>query len=401
MNKKLLYFYYIVSALFVVFFLTFAGYRINQMVDRNLLSSKKTLESITLSSLSVYLADGSFDSEYFSQKMTRILERSERLLLLTIYSREAGIVYFVAKDRETAAGLLVSARPWSGEPEFTYRYPWQIKLNAPFAPGIDRDLFIDGLFQQIDRGDLYPILKELFYILLIYVFFSGIILLLVSTSREQAPDLHPSSVLSTAPTASAASTEAASAPVAPTAAAEGKPPGKAQTGPGDTLTLLSPETGLGWARHLEQKLGFELERAASFDQDLALALFALDNPSLLDNAADIVRNLSRTVLENFPFKDLAFEHGSYAFAVIMPARDLDQALKATIEFRKRFNSKWTQPGVSISIGLSARSGRLINGKRLLIEAKNSLKKAQKDGGAQIAAFRADPDKFRKIISPKA
>ena len=55
------------------------------------------------------------------------------------------------------------------------------------------------------------------------------------------------------------------------AAAEEAPEPKAQG-------LTSPRTGLVWAEYLEPRLKAELDRAASSDQDVAVARVRIDEP---------------------------------------------------------------------------------------------------------------------------
>jgi GGDEF domain-containing protein len=157
--------------------------------------------------------------------------------------------------------------------------------------------------------------------------------------------------------------------------------------------LFSPETGLGWNEHLSQRLGSELERAAASDQDLSMLL--IGSPDLDRHNFKV---LAKHVLETFPFRDLAFEYDSRAVALIFPDKDLDQSLQEARGFQSRLLSgSWSRP-VKISIGLSARNGRLISPNRLLTEVSQALKQAESAGGGQIIAFRADPDKYRSAIA---
>ena len=111
------------------------------------------------------------------------------------------------------------------------------------------------------------------------------------------------------------------------------------------------------------------------------------------------RRLGQYTLESFPLRDLDFEYDPHAVAVILPDRSLDQGLEAARAFqRKLLQAAWpVTGGVRVAVGLSSRSGRLISGTRLLIEAGRSLKKAESTGGNQIIAFRADPQKFRQVL----
>jgi hypothetical protein len=65
MNRRILSFYYIISMLFLLFILFFTAYRLKITIDGNRGESEKNLERLRISALSVFLAEGSFDSEYF------------------------------------------------------------------------------------------------------------------------------------------------------------------------------------------------------------------------------------------------------------------------------------------------------------------------------------------------
>ena len=46
---------------------------------------------------------------------------------------------------------------------------------------MDQELYIDGIFRDIEGGQLYPILRELFYILLVYLLIASVFLLSAAT----------------------------------------------------------------------------------------------------------------------------------------------------------------------------------------------------------------------------
>ena len=382
MNRRILTFYYIISMLFLLFILLFAAYRLKITIDDNRESAQKSLEALRIAALSIYLAEGDFESGYFTSTIRQKFRETERLLLLTIYSTRDGIHYLISSDQ----GYLVEApaaqpaRSWNGQPEYTARPVYENRLNLRFSPGIRQDLFIEGIFRDADRDQLYPILREIFYILLVYLLIASVFLLFAATAGRSAEFSLPGIRGAERPprTRRAARTRRQ----APTGAA-----GAA----GEVLSdqagsaLFSPATGLGWRQHLPQRLDSELERAAGADQDMSLLLISA-------GARDI-GNLSRSILSFFPLRDLAFEYDSSTAAVILPDKDLDQALREAGEFRQK-------SGRDVCMGLSARNGRLVSSKRLLTEAGQSLRQAESAGGG-IVAFRADPDKYRAAIASRA
>ncbi|MDC7240583.1 MAG: hypothetical protein PQJ50_09510 [Spirochaetales bacterium] len=152
-------------------------------------------------------------------------------------------------------------------------------------------------------------------------------------------------------------------------------------------TLYNPETGLGWEAFLEERLGLELERSASFDQDLVLVMIReIGDSSDMENISSIVR-------EEYSYHDLIFEAGSNTLALIEPNKDLDEAIGDAQSLVKKISSETSS--ANIKCGLSSRNGRLITGKRLINEADTSLNKADEEN--PIVGFRSDPERFREYL----
>ncbi len=374
MNRRILNFYYIISVVFLLFILIFTAFRLKITIDGNREESKENLENLRISALSVYLAEGDFNTEYFKTTMRQEFLNTDRLVLLAIYSSREGIFYLISKDQRYLVEAPTSAgfTSWNGAPEYTLRPLYESPITLLFSPGIRKYLYIDGIFQDLKKTEVYPILREIFYIVLVYLLIAAVFLLAAATSRGP---------------------QTASKPQASRPAPPVRVQGLEETTSSDVVGLFSPETGLGWNEHLPQRLGSELERAAASDQDLSL---------LLIGSPDVDRHnlkmLAKYILEAFPFRDLAFEYDTRAAAVILPDKDLDQSLQEARNFQSRLRSaSWSGP-VNIAIGLSARNGRLISPNRLLTEVSQALKQAESAGGGQIIAFRADPDKYRSAIA---
>jgi GGDEF domain-containing protein len=374
MNRRILSFYYIISVIFLLFVLIFTAYRLKITIDGNRKQSTENLENLRISALSVYLAEGDFNSEYFKTTMRQEFLTTDRLVLLGIYSSREGILYLISKDQRylVEAPTASGSTSWNGAPDYTIRPLYESPITLLFSPGIRKDLYIDGIFRDLEKTEVYPILREIFYIVLVYLLIAAVFLLAAATSRDL---------------------EAAPKPRASTRAPSVRIRGLEETSTGAAAGLFSPETGLGWNEHLSQRLGSELERAAASDQDLSMLL--IGSPGLDRHNFKV---LAKHILEAFPFRDLAFEYDSRAVALILPDKDLDQALREARGFQSRLRAgSWSRP-VNISIGLSARNGRLISPNRLLTEVSQALKQAESAGGGQIIAFRADPDKYRSAIA---
>ena len=157
--------------------------------------------------------------------------------------------------------------------------------------------------------------------------------------------------------------------------------------------LFNPETGLAWQEHFEQRLTFELERSASFDQDLVLAVIRCRGAA---DGSVVRRDLARQISSFFPFGDLCFEHGADSFGVVIPNTDIDQSIRSLESFRHQVNEE--APAVPrLSVGITARNGRLLSGARMIQEADRAAARALSDPKNSIYALRVDPGKYRQYI----
>lgn len=387
MNRKILLVYSITSILFLLFGLAFAAYRLRGRGLDNAAKAEQTLQDIRLSALSIYLAEGDFSSTYFKDSMRQRFQSAPRLQLLAIYSRTAGIQYLLAGQTRLRPPDPERTAEWRGAPPYPRLRPTERILTTPFNPAGTYggggtpagDLYVDGIFTVLGRDDLYPILRELFYVLLLYLLVTALMLLVAAATGRS----------------SAGRPVQAPAPPAPV-----PEEGSSQGGP----ALYSPSSGLCWRQHLPPRLGAELERAASFDQDLTLLLASISASQTGSATRHNYRQLGALTLETFPFKDLAFEYDRNTIAVILPDKDLDQALREATRFQKKLSAASWASGRSgsASIGLTARSGRLISPARLLTEAARALKRAETQGPNQTVAFRADPERYRRhVLATKA
>jgi hypothetical protein len=392
MNRRILVFYYIISALFLLFILLFAAYRLKITIDGNREDSEKSLEALRISALSIYLAEGDFDNEYFRTAMRRKFSETERLLLLAIYSSRDGIHYLIATDQSYLSTTPEQSKgaSWRGEPEYTVRPVYENRITRPLGPGMGRELFIDGIFRDLEKEQVYPILREIFYILLVYFLIASVFLLSAATVKGSGYKRISPATASRSKARRPPSFAPTDAPLS-AASPRSDRPGQAPSYADAAADLFSPTTGLGWSQHLYPRLTSELERAAASDQDLSLLLISCESGRIED--------LALSALEAFPLRDLAFEYSADTVAVILPDKDLDHCLREARDFQKRTASR--RPAAPISIGLSARNGRLVSSNRLLDEAGQALKQAESTGGRGIVAFRADPDKYRAAIAARS
>ncbi len=411
MNRKILGLYYSISLLFLLVIIALAGFRLRGAREQNLASSRKTLERLRVDLLSVYLAEGAVDSPYFRTAARKSFDAAPQALGVVLYSRKDGILYAVARRRS-----LLASQPgqgsWTGQPGYELQPLVEARLTVPFAPGLDRDLFLDGLFRVLLQGDLYEALKEVLYVLLVYVLITAVTLVAALTSPAELHQLGPGRQQE----APAFAERPPHRPEGPPAGWQARPQQPESLQPGDPQAaapqpgfsqpgaspagqggdrLFSPATGLGWQELLPQKLDFELDRASSFDQDLSLLLLEMPQAG-----ADQRRALASLLLEAFPFRDLAFELGADGFAVILPDKDLDQALRAANTLHHRATEADWSGSRPLLAAIVSRAGRLIGARRLLKEAGAALRQARKDGRNPIVAFRADAERYRRYVASR-
>lgn len=164
--------------------------------------------------------------------------------------------------------------------------------------------------------------------------------------------------------------------------------------------LFDPETGLCWESYLRERLDAELKRSASFEQDLSLLIANFDR---CERGGEEYNLFAKTTQEFFSFKDLSFQFGKSGVSVILPNMDVDHAIRMSEELLKKltFLLQGRKDGLSyldLFIGLSSRSGRLVEADRMVGEAMAALRKAREERDARIMAFRPDPEKFRAFLA---
>ena len=165
---------------------------------------------------------------------------------------------------------------------------------------------------------------------------------------------------------------------------------------GSEQGLFSPASGFGWESYLPTRLESELVRAASSEQDLALAIIKIPG---MTKESDYYGNICQVLQNFFQYKDFIFEYGEDGFAAIMQHSDIDTAMQSAEVLHTDIASALQSTGQSAKplIGISSRSLRLISAERLKNEAEQALVHASDDPNSPIIAFRVNPEKYRKFI----
>jgi len=180
----------------------------------------------------------------------------------------------------------------------------------------------------------------------------------------------------------------------PTFAANESKMSSKSTEEGNPQGLYSPRSNIGWESYTHDRLASELHRCSSFEQDLTFVVMEFrENIPMYRQFADETVNF-------FYMKDLIFEQGTNGISIILPNMGLEQGIAKCEEFRSLLISKLpeTFEGRSgLCIGLTSRAGRLVDAKRLMLEAFSALDKAIEDEVSSVVAFKSDPEKYREFV----
>ena len=171
----------------------------------------------------------------------------------------------------------------------------------------------------------------------------------------------------------------------------------------DHRGLYNPRGNIGWDSYTNDRLAAELHRCSSFEQDLVFLAMELTGREKVSDS--IYSQFADEAVRLFSQRDLIFGKGDNGIAIIMPNANLDEGVSKSERFHSLIISKLQKlsgsqggvPEIELNIGLSSRSGRLIEADRLILEANSALEKAIADPVTHIVAFKSDPEKYREFI----
>jgi hypothetical protein len=174
---------------------------------------------------------------------------------------------------------------------------------------------------------------------------------------------------------------------------EAPPPPDSPEGP---RGLYSPHGNIGWEDYTQDRLAAELHRCASFEQDLVFIVMEFRGKL----PGDFYPQFTEDAVNFFTLRDLIFERGERGISIIYPNIDLDMGFAKSEEFHNRILSKYSgtfRDKTELCIGLSSRSGRLVDAERIVFEAVEALERALADPVSHIVAFKSDPEKYRAFV----
>ncbi len=165
--------------------------------------------------------------------------------------------------------------------------------------------------------------------------------------------------------------------------------------PSVTTPLVSSDSGMSFAEHLNRRLDLELQRAAENELDVTVIYGSVLNSHNQTGPEAAV--FGRLVLEFFPFEDLVFDLSKEQpglCCIILPGIDLSGALRKAQRF-VTLSRRHDSGAFRTRLGASSRNGRLVESVRLLNEAREALGKT--DDTSPIVGFLPDPDRYRRLV----
>ena len=372
----------IIAALCIVIYL---GALIQGAV-RLYLSAEKTraaaeMEFSQIKNTALSVGANNFMDDVFIRSMNSALSSTKTIEGLII-SGPIGVQAF-----EKQMGHAVS---WvNNSPRFINRFGFSNQdYHEPLFIINVRDASIKAIASAFDYYDFSNILKETLLLILIGFVLASITMLLQLLfskpaaaqlpARKEAPAASESSPALKAAKETHVETEEETEEELSTAGSDD------EDGP---KGLYSSRSNIGWEEYTMDRLNSELHRCSSTENDLSLIL--LEFAEIHNDA--VFKQAAGEAVSFFASRDLIFENGAQGISVILPGVGLDTAIAKSEKFYQRISAS------SLNIGLSSRSGRLINADRLMLEAAEALKKAKKDPAASIIAFKSDPEKYREFI----
>lgn len=393
------------AAGFLVFLVGFLAVRLYSTREAGGRTAASHFELVNSELTNIYLTQdlGFADFMAGNDRLAGFGEAAQRLigeagLAALILRAPGGLLYAYAPERALF-------EPAQGPPQRLRLPSLHTMFAAPFAG--DPAATLTASYRLVSQEHAFRIVRDGLFLVLAFLLACAIALLLIVTLTPRPLTESPP-----APPLPATIGVSAAAGVSATPAADGMPTADgipvtagvpaaasfpaAAAGPAAAAVPSNGGASAGNYYGLEpqdqfgHRLRSELERAAAYHTDLSVALGVLlaaeattDDSSA--RLADLVRELA-------PLPELAFAYGTAGFALVLPETNLDGAMAQLEPWRRRTAAA----GLSIAIGVGDRSGRYLDGDRLLLEVEQALGRAMANGGHNLVAFRADPAKYRVL-----
>ena len=363
MKNRLLKTYFIISTFVLILIMLISAIFLLTVYKNNSDNAVSLLDNMKSNLTTVYLADDNFNSELFKNRIKKIISDNKRIQAIVLSDSSNKVSYLYIKNRKILKDIPSETGSAISYPQYRNIGLFYSVFNSTVIIPGNNSYNLEIVYQVISNNDIAGIMKISIIILLIFIILSIVFILYLPEKNK---------------------------PVITVNVKDDKKEISSQ----ESSKLQEPNN-LVWEEYLEKKLDYELEKAASFDQDVTFAVISFEKSS--NDIKGIKKNLIETVSSYFSH-DLSFEFGKKGFAVIIPDTDLETGISRIkaliIRFEQLFNIE------EIFSGLSSRNGRLISSGRLIKEATGALNKAFSEPDRKIIAFRSDPEKYREYISSR-
>jgi len=365
----------IIAAICIIiylFALVQAAVRLYLSIDQRKITAGSEFAYIT--GLALSAGNQGFMDERFIATIEKSLKDSRSIEALIISGPEGEYAFERQRGR---------AITWiNNSPRFINRFSFSGQSYYDTLPINNlRNVNIRAVASAFDYGDFTKILKDTLLLILIgfaLSFFTLLLQLLVSGKQEEVYVRTPDYAAGDEKEEEMEFEEAL-----PVITAE-------KTESSGPKGLYSPRSNIGWEEYIKDRLDSELHRCASTEKDLTFILIEFKD----DINSVFFKQAAEEAVTFFTTRDLLFEYGKKGIAAIVPGVDLEISRVKAQNFLQRVKEKIF---LNVNIGLSSRSGRLLNAERILIEANEALKKACEDPDSSIIAFKSDPEKYREFI----
>lgn len=372
MNRRISWGFLGVSVAFFLFMVGCTGYRLEELRRNNSFLVENGFSALAARVSQIQGTYVGLDGPSARKELRAAFDADPRLLLMSIHSPADGILYLVARNRFYLSEPETLTPEWRGTPVYALSTGTESLLSRPLASDAEGPT-LDAAFIMLGREDLYPIVRDDLYLFLAFLLVSGVVILIALGAQEVPADSGPEESRAR--------------------------PGFWRESPEEPRGHTSPRTGLVWGENLEPKLRSELERAIASDRDLSLARIRIDEPYADSRMPVVYPEVARMLLSYFPGRDFLFDTGIDSFGVLIPDTDIDGAVRGLEAFRRAVHERQIEgKNRTLSIGVSSLAGRVVQASTILEEADVSLAKASREGGNRVIGFRADPSRYRDLIS---
>ncbi|TFG84197.1 MAG: hypothetical protein E4H20_03850 [Spirochaetales bacterium] len=430
------------SFIILAFILTWPAFRVARAWSAGEDASKAAYSDLRRVAINSLLSDKAVSGPDWARAARAAWARSERLLAIVIRNAEGDVIYALPGSSPYYVPA-TSARGLDGSRLFSY----PAKTVARYSGTVSAGLTLDALYATLRQRDVFLPLRDTLVALIIVLAISAAWLFAESAVRRsvetgayrkprfagtspsvspsldpgfQVPDFLPDTVPPPIidlddesgrrlPIRDGEKTPAASFSGESSITDRPKPATSARSVSVSQLSrnalsgpmgLFNPDTGLCWESYLRERLDSELKRSASFEQDLSLFIASWDNT---ERGKEDFSIFAKTIQDFFSFKDLSFEFGDSGLAVVLPNMDIDHAIRMSEELLKKLTfllqgKTGNMNYLELFMGLSSRSGRLVEADRMVSESMAALRKAREERDTHIMAFRPDPEKFRAFLA---